>query len=309
MTCCRFKGAAILASAATILGVLALVAPAGASAAARTATITIDPNGSSVPDSRPWVSKPGAPGDPIDSVTVTYDDSVADNPPGAATVTMTKNSGAQWYELVGITLTHCLNTSGSGGGGWYLWYNPAPVYDPQYVQDGAMTLDGAGYPLTPAVSADGNTLTWTDPLLADLNPTCLIEGSALGEGVYVDHGPPYNPLPTYTDSGYGTGKWYPGVYFGGYAPPPAAATCKSPRVHGHGFNYQFAVTAHNMTCRVAEAIVGDFWRHGKDVILHRGSSMNTTSWTLRRYQGWSCGIGAGGGACTYRGKTAQYTLR
>jgi hypothetical protein len=304
MTCRRLKGAAILALAATILGVLALVAPASASAAARTATITTDTNGPSVPDSRPWVSKPGAPGDPIDSVTVTYDDSVDDNPLGVATVTMTKNSGAQWYDLVGITLTHCLNTSGSEGDELYLWYHPAPVYDPEYVQDGEMSLDGAGYPLTPAVSSDGNTLTWSDPRLADLNPTCLIDPTALGAGVYVDQGPPYNTRPNYTDSGYSTGNWYPGVYFGGYAPPPPPATCERHRAHGH----RFTVTAQNVACRLADAIVRDFWRDGKDVILHRGASMNTTSWTLRRYPGWSCNIGAGGGACTHRAQTAQYTL-
>ncbi len=72
--------------------------------------------------------------------------------------------------------------------------------------------------------------------------------------------------------------------------------------------YRTAIYQRRVSCKKAEAIVKDFQAMGHDVVVHRGADLNSTHWTLKRYPGWRCVIGAGGGACVHRSQTAQYVL-
>jgi hypothetical protein len=72
--------------------------------------------------------------------------------------------------------------------------------------------------------------------------------------------------------------------------------------------YRATIYARAVSCSRADAIVKDFQKMGRDVVVHRGAALNSTYWTLKKHPGWRCAIGAGGGACTHRDQTVQYVL-
>jgi hypothetical protein len=72
--------------------------------------------------------------------------------------------------------------------------------------------------------------------------------------------------------------------------------------------YKTTIYERQTRCSKADAIVRDFQRMGPDVAVHRGRSLNSTYWTLKKYRGWHCNIGAGGGACVHGRQIAQYVF-
>lgn len=66
------------------------------------------------------------------------------------------------------------------------------------------------------------------------------------------------------------------------------------------------VTAQEVPCHEALDILRTF--RSPTAVEHQGESLVSTYWTLPGYPGWSCGIGAGGGACTYGADAAQYAF-
>lgn len=62
--------------------------------------------------------------------------------------------------------------------------------------------------------------------------------------------------------------------------------------------------AQKLSCRKARKIVNYWLRFGPGVTLHPDSTGG--HYTLRRYRGWTCGDGAGGGACTKGRRMAGY---
>jgi len=85
--------------------------------------------------------------------------------------------------------------------------------------------------------------------------------------------------------------------------------CESYRYNAGGTPptiYRTTIYARRVSCKKADAIIKDFQRMGRDVLVHRGGSLNSTYWTLKTYPGWQCAMGAGGGACTHRNQIAQY---
>jgi hypothetical protein len=71
--------------------------------------------------------------------------------------------------------------------------------------------------------------------------------------------------------------------------------------------YTIHVGAHKMSCRLALRIQKEYW-NGKrrDRVEHRGESL-AESWTLlKKFPGWRCAAGSGGGGCAKGAARAYY---
>ena len=71
--------------------------------------------------------------------------------------------------------------------------------------------------------------------------------------------------------------------------------------------YRIWVYAKRMSCRKARRIQKEYWL-GPDSrkVIHNGGSGANGYVTLKRYPGWRCGSGAGGGSCTRMNRSASY---
>lgn len=81
---------------------------------------------------------------------------------------------------------------------------------------------------------------------------------------------------------------------------PASATANSQQFctafNGMGSTVVVSKMTKNPTCAVAAGITRDFLTR-RGVTRHGGPSNAQTWYTLKRYPGWRCGTGAGGGGC------------
>jgi hypothetical protein len=68
-----------------------------------------------------------------------------------------------------------------------------------------------------------------------------------------------------------------------------------------------AVLAQQISCQQALSILDTF--QSAAAVEHQGQAMADTYWTLPAYPDWSCGEGAGGGACTYGATQARYNFQ
>jgi len=71
--------------------------------------------------------------------------------------------------------------------------------------------------------------------------------------------------------------------------------------------YKIYVYAKNITCKTARRIQIEFWRGPKSRrVVHNGGT-GASGWvTLKRYPGWRCTSGSGGGGCSRDNKSASY---
>ena len=72
-------------------------------------------------------------------------------------------------------------------------------------------------------------------------------------------------------------------------------------------DYTIHVYAKHISCSKARRIQKEYWL-GPDSrkVIHNGGS-GASGWvTLKRYPGWRCGSGSGGGSCTRGGRMAAY---
>jgi hypothetical protein len=67
------------------------------------------------------------------------------------------------------------------------------------------------------------------------------------------------------------------------------------------------VYAKNITCKKARRIQIEYWRGPKSRrVVHNGGT-GAAGWiTLKRYPGWRCTSGSGGGGCSRGDKSASY---
>lgn len=73
--------------------------------------------------------------------------------------------------------------------------------------------------------------------------------------------------------------------------------------------YQYKVTAKRVSCKFARRIVRSYrvnlrrgWRS------NGGDSLASRVWTSKRYPGWGCGDGSGGGLCFRGSKSAGWEI-
>jgi hypothetical protein len=71
-------------------------------------------------------------------------------------------------------------------------------------------------------------------------------------------------------------------------------------------NTRSEVLAQQISCPQAVSILDAF--RSAEAVEHKGQAMVTTYWTLTAYPGWRCGVGAGGGACSYGATEARYNF-
>ncbi len=99
--------------------------------------------------------------------------------------------------------------------------------------------------------------------------------------------------------------------------PNAGAVSVGVKCNSYQFNaggspptiYKATIYERHTRCRKADTIIRDFQHMGADVVVHnRGGPLNATYWTLKKYPGWHCNIGAGGGASVHWNQLAQYVL-
>lgn len=79
-----------------------------------------------------------------------------------------------------------------------------------------------------------------------------------------------------------------------------------------GTTYYARVTVHNsdhLSCKTAMAVVEAFWNPEEDIVSHGGPSEVQIYYTMRRFPGWRCYTGAGGGGCLHRHRLAAYTAK
>lgn len=83
---------------------------------------------------------------------------------------------------------------------------------------------------------------------------------------------------------------------------PAYKYCKSFQAE-----YRIHVYAKRVTCRRARQIQREYWLgpRSRKIIRNGGSGANGYV-LLKRFPGWGCGSGAGGGACTKGKASAAY---
>jgi hypothetical protein len=106
------------------------------------------------------------------------------------------------------------------------------------------------------------------------------------------------------------------VMSAGAAAAPAAPIHKCgsfthyvPPMHGvPSTKYRIAVSERNVRCSTATGVIKAFWS-GHGVVHHGGPSDAQSYWTLKRYPGWTCGQGAGGGGCKHGKQMAYYEVR
>jgi len=84
--------------------------------------------------------------------------------------------------------------------------------------------------------------------------------------------------------------------------PPGSKHCGSFKA-----GYRIYVSATHMTCKRARAIQREYWLAPKSrrIIVNGGTGANGYV-KLKRYPGWKCFSGAGGGACDKRRASAGY---
>jgi hypothetical protein len=84
---------------------------------------------------------------------------------------------------------------------------------------------------------------------------------------------------------------------------PTYKYCKTFRAQGH----RIAVYAHRLTCRTARRIQKEYWLgpDSRKVIVNGGSGASGYI-KLKRYRGWRCYSGSGGGSCRRGTKVAAY---
>jgi hypothetical protein len=71
--------------------------------------------------------------------------------------------------------------------------------------------------------------------------------------------------------------------------------------------YTIYVYAKNITCKTARRIQIEYWRGPKSrQVVHNGGTGAGGYITLKRYPGWRCYSGAGGGSCSRGKKVAGY---
>lgn len=71
--------------------------------------------------------------------------------------------------------------------------------------------------------------------------------------------------------------------------------------------YTISVYAHGITCATARRIQREYWLgpRSRKIIVNGGSGAFGYT-KLKRYPGWRCGSGAGGGQCTRGSRAAAY---
>jgi hypothetical protein len=89
--------------------------------------------------------------------------------------------------------------------------------------------------------------------------------------------------------------------------PAGAASAKTCGTFTHGYHYEVSASG-GVSCRSALRIVKSFIRSNASWKKHSIDDTTAgTYYTNRRYKGWRCAEGSGGGSC-HRGKrTASYT--
>ena len=99
------------------------------------------------------------------------------------------------------------------------------------------------------------------------------------------------------------------------ATPALAAAGPPPNPYGHGVRYcgsfksgyRIYVYASHTTCHTAMRIQKEYWRgKRRNKVIVNGGSGAMGYVLLKRYPGWKCTSGSGGGGCSKGRKSAYY---
>jgi hypothetical protein len=74
----------------------------------------------------------------------------------------------------------------------------------------------------------------------------------------------------------------------------------------HAKGYRIDVYAKNVSCRRARNVQKAFWRGSEKSVIYHPMHGVDEYWTLKRFPGWRCTTGAGGGSCAKGRATAAY---
>lgn len=91
-------------------------------------------------------------------------------------------------------------------------------------------------------------------------------------------------------------------------PPLATAARSCGRLRG---SYVYRITKRGtLKCTSARRVAKAFLRGGRGVVTHTtDGTVAGTYYTLRRYPGWRCIEGSGGGSCSRRSRTVAWQTR
>jgi hypothetical protein len=84
---------------------------------------------------------------------------------------------------------------------------------------------------------------------------------------------------------------------------PGMKKCGSFRAQGYRI---YVYANHHLSCRKAARVMRAFWGPSRGVVAHNGGAGAFGWYTLKKYPGWKCNSGAGGGSCSHKHSVAGY---